>query len=68
MNVVVTGSSCGMGREIALKFLMNGHTVYGLDIQPSSIASESYHHYICDVSDKESVIVKDARVTGLTII
>lgn len=55
MNVVVTGSSAGMGREIAMKFLLNGYTVYGLDIQPSSIESKSYHHYICDVADKESL-------------
>jgi NAD(P)-dependent dehydrogenase (short-subunit alcohol dehydrogenase family) len=55
MNVVVTGSSSGMGREIALKFLMNGHTVYGLDVQSSCIKSDSYHHHICDVSDKDSL-------------
>lgn len=55
MNVVVTGSSAGMGREIAMKFLLNGHTVYGLDIQPASISSDAYHHYICDVSDEKSL-------------
>lgn len=55
MNVVVTGPSAGMGREIAMKFLLNGHTVYGLDIQPASISSDAYHHYICDVSDEKSL-------------
>lgn len=55
MKVVVTGSSCGMGREIAMKFLLNGHTVYGLDIQPSSISSDAYIHYICDVADEASL-------------
>ena len=50
MNVVVTGSSSGMGREIALKFLTTGHTVYGLDIKESTIDDNSYYHYICDVA------------------
>lgn len=55
MNVVITGSSKGMGREIALKFLANGHIVYGIDIQASTIEHDSYRHYQRDVADSHSL-------------
>lgn len=72
MNVVITGSSKGMGREIALKFLTNGHIVYGIDIQPSTIESDSYHHYQCDVAEPDSlpdiegvnILINNAGVEG----
>jgi 3-oxoacyl-[acyl-carrier protein] reductase len=44
-----------MGREIALKFLANGHIVYGIDIQASTIEHEAYRHYQRDVADAESL-------------
>ena len=53
MNVLITGSSCGIGRATALKFLDEGHTVFGIDILPpiASLSNRSnYKHYICDVS------------------
>ena len=46
MNVVITGSSRGMGREAAIKFLSEGHTVYGIDISESTIADNNYIHFI----------------------
>lgn len=55
MKVVVTGSSKGMGQEIAKKFLDNGHHVYGIDIEESTIFHKDYTHFICDVSDKDSL-------------
>ena len=53
--VVVTGSSEGMGREIAWKFLECGCIVIGLDIKPPTVFDSSFIHYTCDVSDKESL-------------
>ena len=53
MNVLITGSSCGIGRATALKFLDKGHTVFGIDILPpiAPLSNRSnYKHYICDVS------------------
>ena len=53
MNVLITGSSCGIGRATALKFLDEGHTVFGIDILPpiAPLSNRSnYKHYICDVS------------------
>ena len=51
MNVLITGTAKGIGKAIAVKFLKNGHHVYGLDIRPSSIESNLYSHYICDITD-----------------
>lgn len=73
MNVLVSGSSCGIGRAIAELFLERGCQVTGIDIQKSSIDHERYSHYIADVSDKESlpdlprlndVVISNAGVQG----
>ena len=53
MNVLITGTSQGIGEAIALLFLKNGHTVYGIDRQKQSITHASYTHYVCDVRDRE---------------
>ena len=50
MRVVVTGSSYGMGREIAKKFVKEGHEVHGIDTEASTILSDNYHHWVCDVA------------------
>ena len=52
MNILVTGTSKGIGQKIAQKFLLEGHVVYGLDILDSSIKDDNYHHYKVDVRDK----------------
>ncbi|MCM1195416.1 MAG: SDR family oxidoreductase [Corallococcus sp.] len=49
MKVVVTGSTEGIGRAVAQKFLDCGHEVIGIDKQPSSINSKLYTHIVCDV-------------------
>ena len=53
MNILITGTSQGIGEAIALLFLKNGHTVYGIDRQKHSIHHENYIHYVCDVRDRE---------------
>lgn len=55
MRVLVTGTSRGMGVEIAKKFLKEGHEVFGLDVAEASIFDTHYHHHICDVSLKSSL-------------
>lgn len=49
MKVVITGTTQGIGRAIAMKFLQNGHEVIGIDKQLSSITDTNYTHYVCDV-------------------
>ena len=57
MNVVITGTSQGIGKSIAELFLQRGHTVIGIDRQASSIDHAGYTHYQCDVRDYEHLPV-----------
>lgn len=49
MKVVITGTTQGIGKAIAVKFLQLGHDVIGIDKQPSSITDKNYTHYKADV-------------------
>ncbi len=52
MKVLVTGSSKGIGKAIANKFLNEGHEVIGFDILDSTINHKNYTHYIQDITKK----------------
>ena len=63
MKVLVTGSSRGIGKAIAEKFIREGHCVIGIDINGSEIESKSYTHYTLDVRDKENLPeIKDVDI------
>lgn len=49
MNVIVTGSSSGIGKAIAERYLQKGHTVFGVDVVPAAIAHEAYAHRVFDI-------------------
>lgn len=44
MKVLITGSSSGIGKSIAEKFLSENHEVIGIDVCPSSINNRNYTH------------------------
>ena len=55
MKVLISGSSSGIGLSVATYFLDKGYEVYGLDLNPSKINHQRYHHYECDISLKNSL-------------
>ena len=52
MVIVITGTSHGIGKAIARKFISQGHKVYGIDRDVSTLSSiydDYYEHVIADV-------------------
>jgi NAD(P)-dependent dehydrogenase (short-subunit alcohol dehydrogenase family) len=50
MDVLVTGTSSGIGAAIARTFLDEGHRVWGVDIAPASIEHPGYVHVQADIT------------------
>lgn len=55
MKVLITGTSRGIGKASALKFLKENHEVFGLDVEEGTIDNPSYHHFVCDVSKAQTL-------------
>jgi 3-oxoacyl-[acyl-carrier protein] reductase len=49
-NIMITGTSRGIGKALVEHFLTLGDTVIGVSRSESDITSNNYHHYLADVS------------------
>ena len=55
MKILITGTSCGIGKACAELFLQMNHEVIGFDIKDSSIQNKNYTHFTVDIFQKESL-------------
>lgn len=54
-NMLITGASKGLGKDIAEYFLQQGWVVYGCARSAGTIDNPHYHHYQLDVSSAQQV-------------
>ena len=55
MKVLITGTSQGIGKAIAERFLSKGHSVIGIDRCEASIEHDSYIHFQRDIRDFDNL-------------
>ncbi len=51
MKILITGTSKGIGKATAEKFLAMGHEVLGVDVLPASLAHPNYRHFTADIAE-----------------
>lgn len=51
MKILITGTTQGIGKAIAERFLKENHEVFGIDRQAASISDSRYTHYQADIRD-----------------
>lgn len=64
MRILITGSSSGIGKGIAEKFLKEGHQVIGFDRNEAAINHPMYEHFQLDIRDQE----KYPEITSVEIL
>ncbi len=62
MKVLITGSSSGIGRGIAEKFLNMGHEVIGIDVSDKGIEHENYTHIVSDIYSGELPEIENVEI------
>ncbi len=62
MKTLVTGTSRGIGKAIAVRFLDEGHDVYGIDLLEATVEHPRYRHFRADISTDTLPIIHDVEI------
>lgn len=63
MKVLITGTSQGIGKAIAQRFLKESHEVIGIDRQKATIQHHSFTHYQADIRNYDCLPdIKDVNI------
>ena len=65
MDVIASGTSSGIGRAIAERFLAEGHRVWGIDVAPGALSHPSYTHVTHDIRDELPAGLPDPQIVVL---
>lgn len=65
-NILITGSTRGLGLAMAEHLLSQGHRVFGCARSSASINHEHYHHFEVDVTDEASVSALFMQIRKVT--
>lgn len=55
MIIVITGTSRGIGKSLAIRYLNLGHTVIGCSRSECDILRDNYEHFSVDLSSEEQI-------------
>lgn len=62
MKILITGSSQGIGRACAVKFINGGHSVIGIDKEESTIEHNNYRHIVHNVLDSQLPEIENVNI------
>ncbi len=62
MKILITGTSCGIGKAIAEKFLHSGHQVIGIDVLNSTISNANYTHIVANVATDQLPQIENIEI------
>lgn len=62
MNILITGTSKGIGKALASYFINKGHFVYGIDILDSCIDNDNYEHFNLDIRSNNLPDLEDLDI------
>ncbi|WP_313894269.1 SDR family NAD(P)-dependent oxidoreductase [Psychrobacillus sp.] len=65
---IVTGTTSGIGLELATQLVEAGHTVYGIARRENDIAHHRYHHILLDLAETSKLAdVMDEIIKGTSL-